>query len=205
GDCSSCGQQGVYSQCDGGKNTWWNKSYHFKNVNPPIIKGSFRPDKIDIEILRDIIDILMSRASFELMKSGKSTNSNEAANRAITARVPKNVRWSRNGTSRVFGTIHTLNNGPGVSMCKKLNAINIPIAGRISNFFKRIQKKALYKSSWQKRDSVKAQRVKRRKSQMSDFYNGRGKRQRSDYKKYNVPTLKRNNDHTYQQVEIKQK
>ena len=53
---------------------------------------------------------------------------NEAANRALSSRCPKNVRFSKSITARVGSAILTCNNGPGDAQRKISHRLGLPVS-----------------------------------------------------------------------------
>ena len=72
--------------------------------------------------IRSAVDAL------EKTKLNLNTNKNEAANRGLSASLPKNVTLSRNCTARSYAAVHRMNYGIGDSLLHKLEQANCPIA-----------------------------------------------------------------------------
>ena len=72
-----------------------------------------------------------------------TTQSNEAANRALSSRCPQNVKLSKSITARVGSAVLTLNNGPGNAQRKISHRLGLPMS--------RVQKR--YHAAEQKRNT----------------------------------------------------
>ena len=101
GDCSKCRRNAIV--CGGGRKTgWWTKSLylipnHLTHLN---ITHS------DREKLRALLNIRLGVDALEKIKLNLNTNKNEAANRGLSASLPKNVKFSRNCTARSYAAVH---------------------------------------------------------------------------------------------------
>ena len=61
-------------------------------------------------------------------KLNLNTNKNEAANRGLSASLPKNVTLSRNCTAQAYTAVYRMNYGIGASLLRKLEQSNCPVA-----------------------------------------------------------------------------
>ena len=57
-------------------------------------------------------------------KLNLNTNKNEAANRGLSASLPKNVTLSRNCTAQAYTAMYRMNYGIGASLLRKLEQSN---------------------------------------------------------------------------------
>ena len=58
------------------------------------------------EKLRALLNIRLGVDALEKTKLNLNTNKNEAANRGLSASLPKNVKFSRNCTARSYAAVH---------------------------------------------------------------------------------------------------
>ena len=105
-----------------------------------------------------------------------NTQKVEATNRALRRSLPRNVTFSLNFYGRAHSAIHSVNNGPGVSIVKLCHRVGAPITGgsKVPCSLNRLQliakRRALYhKSPKAKRArSIKRHRMYRLYDTMSD-------------------------------------
>ena len=82
GPCRNCRRYGIV--CKGGtRNNWWHRSQHLKAC------GLHRVNMTDAA-LQKLIEIRLGATALQLIQMRLTTNKNEAANRAISASLPKN-------------------------------------------------------------------------------------------------------------------
>lgn len=120
----------------------------------------------------------LGNAALQMTRRRLTTNPNESANRAFSASVPKNVKFSRNALGRVCSVIDRLNYGAGDSMLRKLENVQCPITkgGRVAHAVKRIQQDVAYQRQYARRPSVRLHRRATKSKRMRDYI--RAKRQR---------------------------
>lgn len=98
-------------------------------------RSDFLPDdfRIDIEKAQNKLTLIYCidyRIRPEIIQKTKlNTNSQkvEATNRAIRRSVPRNVTFSRNFPGRVHSAVHSVNNGPGLSISRLCHRVGCRI------------------------------------------------------------------------------
>ena len=74
----------------------------------------------DRSTLQGLIEMHLGNIALQMTRRRLTTNPNESANRAFSASLPKNIKFSRNALGRVCSVIDRLNYGAGESMLWKL-------------------------------------------------------------------------------------
>jgi len=113
-------------------------------------------------------------------------NKNEAAYRAISASLPKNVKFSRNAQQRLCSVIDRMNYGAGVSLLRKLESVQCPITpgGRVAQAAKQMQNEGEYQRAYRRQPSVKRHARYAKFRRMSNYFAmKRNRRQVDIYKK----------------------
>ena len=123
GDHTSCRRQTVLCRA-GKKYCWFNRSAELRAV--PIRSGDLNFDDQDKHFLRQIIEMRLSVPALNMTRLNNTTNKCESSNRALSARLPKNVTFARNAGARVASTVHSLNNGLKDSLVKKMDHVKLP-------------------------------------------------------------------------------
>ena len=181
GSCRNCRRHGIV--CKGGtRNNWWHRSQHLKAC------GLHRVNMTDADraALQQLIEMRLGAAALQLTKMRLTTNKNEAANRAISASLPKNVKFSRNAQGRLCSVIDRMNYGAGVSLLRKLESVHCPITpgGRVAQAAKQIQNEGEYQRAYRRRPSVKLHARYAKFRRVSNYFAAkRNRRQVNIYKK----------------------
>lgn len=179
GDCQSCRKQSVV--CPGGKNNWRSQSKYLQVCGAT----HFNLTEADRQEIRDLMKFYLGGAALNLLKMNTNTNKNEAANRAISASLPKNVKYCRNAKARALSAICRLNKGAGNSLLDSLEVVGSAIArgGYTAKAVKQIQNRADYHKQYKKTPKYKCARNKRRFRQMNEYYKMKREKKISDYAK----------------------
>ncbi len=93
------------------------------------LKNTFviHPTSEDREELRAILALRFGPRSVYMARFNRTQNKCEAANRGIKKATPSHLTFARNYTGRVHAAVHSMNNGPGVSLLKLCHAAGAPI------------------------------------------------------------------------------
>ena len=99
--------------------------------------------------------------ALEKTKLNLNTNKNEAANRGLSASLPKNVKFSRNCIARSYAAVHRMNYGIGASLLHKLERANCPIAsgGHVAKSIHQMQHTQHYHRQYARRRAVRMHRM----------------------------------------------
>ncbi|WP_419584135.1 hypothetical protein, partial [Thiolapillus sp.] len=76
----------------------------------------------------EILLIVLGDEGIEKTWGLSTTQSNEAANRALSSRCPQNVKFSKSITARLGSAILTWNNGPGDAQRKISHRLGLPMS-----------------------------------------------------------------------------
>lgn len=157
GDCGDCKKHSVV--CSGGRRNWRATS---DNLRIGHITNLY-PTQGDRDILRELVRFFLGAGALALIGKNLNTNKNEAANRAIGACNPKNVKRSRTGLARVMSAVSRINKGAGNSLVESLEEAGCPISkgGRVSRATRQIEKRHCYEREYYKRPHVRAATKKR--------------------------------------------
>ena len=133
------------------------------------------------------IGLHYSAPALQLIQMRLTTNINEAANRAISATLPKNVKFSRNAHERLCSVIDRMNCGAGISLLRKLESVQCPVTRgwRVAHAAKQIQNKGEYQRAYYSREpSVKLHARYAKFRRVSNYFAAkRNRRQMDIYKK----------------------
>ena len=181
GDCSGCRYNGV--TCGGGhRKNWWNQSMYLWRCG----LTHFTINEGDRAVLKAILQLRLGVEALRLTKLNLNTNKNEAINRGLSVSLPKNVNFSRNARARASSTIHRLNNGAGVSLIKKLEAVQSPITkgGQVARCVRHFQTTSRYHMSHARTAVHKIKRKYNKIRQMQQYLRAKYlKRVKPDYEK----------------------
>ena len=173
GSCANCRRHAIV--CRGGRRNWWNTSPHLKAC------GLTRVNMTDGDrsTLQGLIEMRLGHVALHLTRRRLTTNPNESANRAFSASLPKNVKFSRNALGRVCSVIDRLNYGAGESMLRKLENVQCPITkgGKVARAVKRIQQDVMYQREYARQPAVRRHRRATKSQRMKDYF--KAKQQRS--------------------------
>ena len=156
GDCSKCRRNAIV--CGGVRKTgWWTKSLYLS----PNHLTHLNITHSDREQLRGLLNIRLGVDALEKTKLNLNTNKNEAANRGLSASLPKNVKFSRNCTARSYAAVHRMNYGIGASPLHKLEQAKCPIAsgGRVAKSIHQMQHTQHYHRQYARRRAVRMHRM----------------------------------------------
>jgi hypothetical protein len=170
GNCSTkCRRKNIL--CDGGKgNNWWVRSPTLRAYR--LRRNSLNVSDNDKMIVREIIEMKLSVEAFKDMRQNFNTQKNEATNRGITARLPKNVNFSRNAPGQVAATCHSINNKMANSLLKKLEHIGAPLSkgGKPAKALVKMQRAIDYNKTYKKRKDVKARNATARTNSAMEYH-----------------------------------
>lgn len=174
GDCTYCRYR--ETGCGGGKkNSWWVKSSHLPALN--LTAGSLTFTDSDKKVVSALLELKLSTSALDEMKFQETTNSCEAFNRALSARLPKNVSYPRNAVGRVHATIHSVNNKLDSSVVKKCHRLGAPLGAKAVRTLKEISK---HYNTRNKNKNVS--RVLKKKNQVAGYMKAKMS-DKGDYKK----------------------
>ena len=88
-----------------------------------------------------------------------TTQSNEAANRALSSKCPKNVKFSKSVTARVGSAILTLNNGPWDAQRKISHRLGLPMSRGQKRYHAAEQKRNTYCQRHRRSPSTQPRRL----------------------------------------------
>ena len=176
GTCKNCRRHGIV--CRGGRKNWWNTSQHLKAC------GLRRVNMTDSDrvTLQGLIEMRLGNRALQMTRRKLTTNFNEGANRAISASLPKNCKFSRNALGRMSSVIDRLNYGAGISMLRKLENVQCPITkgGRVARAVKRIQQDVLYQREYSRQPSVRLHRRRTKSKRMREYLEAKKNRRQDD-------------------------
>ena len=89
---------------------------------------ALHPSETDIQTMREILLIVLGDEGIEKTGGLSTTQANEAANRALSSRRPKHVKFSKSITARVGSAKLTCNNGPGSAQRKISHRVGLPMS-----------------------------------------------------------------------------
>lgn len=179
--------------CTGGKvRNWLNNSLYL----PTGFK--INPTEEDISLLHQCIDYRLAPKTLTKTRLGTNTQKVEATNRSLRRSLPKNVTYTTNFTGRAHAAIHSVNNGPGVSIHKLTKSLGAPISTgtKVSKALLGLQKSKLQQAAYHKSKKAKLARCKKIKY-LYDLHEQTKSKQ--DYKKSKLcPKIVQNKgDHSY--------
>lgn len=191
GDHSDCRKKSFV--CEGKLSDNWVK-------NSTFLPNYF--DKIsctgsDEDKLLKCINYRLGQAVLERTKKNRNSQKVEATNRSMRRSLPRNVTFSTAMTGRAHSCLHSVNNGPGVSLVKLCRKVGCPIKSntRVSRGLAGLQKKAQTSRTYNKSTKAKKHRVIKR-AYMYDLYDNRPTTSsKPQYKKSMI--LEEICDHTY--------
>ena len=183
GDCSRC--RNMTTMCSGGVTTsWWARSQDLRQSN--LHRGDIHMDEEDEKFTRVLLEMQLSVQSYKEFKLHTSTQSCEAANRSISACLPKNVTFCRDFRARASTAVHRINNNIGNSLHMKLDALGAPITpgSRTAKALKKIQHASDYYQKYQKELAVKKRQASVRARRTKEYYlHKKHKKACTDYNK----------------------
>jgi hypothetical protein len=158
GSCAKCRRGSIV--CAGGKKkNWWGQSIYLNRRG--LTQGSINMTENDEIMLRSLINVRLGKKALESTRLNTNTNKNEAANRALSASLPKNVNFARNARARANSAVHRLNHGAGCSTILKLEAVGCPVSkgGRVARAVRQIQHEYNYQRAYKKRKEVRQRKL----------------------------------------------
>lgn len=120
GDCDECAKYSFV--CDGSKKKWPRPYLSSSPAYRPL-QSFINPNKGDQEKLKRCIDMRLGQEAVGKTALNANTNKCEGANRGLSKGVPKHNTFSRNYHGRVHACVHSMNNGPGASLCQLCSAV----------------------------------------------------------------------------------
>ena len=116
-----------------------------------------------------------------------TTQSNEAANRALSSRSPQNVKFSKSITARVGSAILTCNNGPGDAQRRISHRLGLPMSRGQKRYHAAEQKRNTYSQRHRRSPSTQTCRLQQDAKTRRDKLKRRQQAQLpSDYKKHQL-------------------
>ena len=116
-----------------------------------------------------------------------TTQSNEKANRALSSRCPKNVKFSESITARVGSAILTWNNSPGDAQRKISHRLGLPMSKRQKKYQAAEQKRDTQSQRHRRSPSTQTRRLQQDTKTCRDKLKRRQQAQLpSDYKKHHL-------------------
>lgn len=109
--------------CRGGKTDNWLSNSSFLTRN---FKINLTASENEYTLL-DWIEFRLGEDMLQKTRLNTNTQKIEGTNRAIRKCIPKNVTYSRNYEGRLNSAIHSVNNGPGISIRKLCMAADCPL------------------------------------------------------------------------------
>ena len=109
--------------------------------------------------MREILLIVLGDEGIEKTWGLSTTQPNEAANRALSARCPKNVKFSKSITARVGSAILTWHNGPGVAQRKISHRLGLPMSRGQKRYHAVEQKRNTYSQRHRRSPSTQTRRL----------------------------------------------
>ena len=183
GKCSETCRWSV-TLCGGGKGTsWWARSAMLSSYK--LRKGCLMMTEEDRALLTDIIELKLSVAAVGEMPYNFSTNKCEAVNHAISASLPKNRNFGRNGEARTCAAVLRVNNSIDVAVGKTLQAVGAPLHkdSKSVSALKKIKGEDDYDKQMHKDPKVKAKKAKARRRQATDYAESKNKKRKKEYQK----------------------
>lgn len=164
GNCTRCRYQ--MTGCGGGKwNSWWARSQNLNALK--WTSGSINMTTGDKLLMRSLLELKLSASALSEMRMQQTSNPAEAFNRALSARLPKNVTYSRNAEGRVHATAHSLNNKIGHSIIQKVHHLGTEVGPQSTRTLQQIEKRVDYFTEYKK--THKAQLLSNRKLQIKNY------------------------------------
>ena len=108
GDCSDCAEKSAGTCAGGDSDNWFVRSRSLRENGITAL----HPSETDIQTMPEILLIVLGDEGIEKTWGLSTTQANEAANRALSSRCLKNVKFSKSITAKVGSAILTWNNGP---------------------------------------------------------------------------------------------
>ena len=114
----------------------------------------------DKEKVRDILNLMLSEAGLKKTEQLTTTNINEAFNRALSATLPKNVKFSTSFHGRLSMACLKFNHGPGTAHRIACETLKLPMSPAQKQFQNIQDKKRLYHQHYFKNKQFKIRRKK---------------------------------------------
>lgn len=125
----------------------------------------------------------MSVRALDEMKLNATSNVCESVNRAMSARLPKNVVYSRNAEGRAQGAAHSVNNGIFKSLAEKVHSLGAPLGSGAARALKNVEQKLISSNNSKKHNKSKS--LENRRQQAAGYLKKKleGKTTDRDYSK----------------------
>ena len=145
------------------------------------------PSGTDIQTIQEILLIVFGDEGIEKSWGLSTTQSNEAANRALSSKCPQNVKFSKSITARVGSAILTWNNGPGDAERKISHRLVLPMSRGQKRYHAAEQKRNTYSQRHRRSPSKQTRRLQQDAKMHRDNLKRRQQAQLpSDYKKHQL-------------------
>ena len=140
GDCGDCAEKSA-GTCAGGDSD--NRFVRSRSLRQNGITA-LHPFETDIQTMPEILLVVLGDEGIEKTWGLSTTQSNEAANRALSSRCPKNVKFSKSITARLGSAILTCNDSPGDAQRKKSHRLGLPMSRGQKRYHAAEQKRNTY-------------------------------------------------------------
>lgn len=187
-------KKGKSYSCSGTKKHFWNK---------PMLPSGYKlnMNEQDKEYLRQCIKYKLDRKAVLSQRFNTNSQKVESVNRAYTSTNPKCVTWTRNFPGRIHSAVHRVNNGPGKSTIKLLDAVgaSLPQGSRIRRQLVSEDRRAQMLKDCMKSKKAKTNRVKTvlRNYAMYDKRSSDLSNPKTYQKGMHDRTVNKLNDHSY--------
>ena len=159
GDCKDCPRNttACLGTEDSSESSWLLKSsllqeHKITNLNTTAT---------DVELMKDIFEIVLGHDNLEKTKFLSHTNHNEAANRSMSVSLPKNIKYSRALHGRVACVVDTWNYGLGEAIRRQHRRLGLNISRGQAKVLKRLQCQSRYHKAYTRSAAKKQLRRKR--------------------------------------------
>lgn len=147
-----------YSFVCNGNSKCWRRYYMTRGC---IGKKLINPDPSDTEKLRKCLAIRLGPKAISMTSLNTNTNKVEGANRGLSKACPKHVTFPRNDHGRKSAAVHSMNNGPGLSLVKLAKASGAPLTSSpaMATVLKRKDNEVRRQKERKKSDNYKTSRA----------------------------------------------
>ena len=196
GHCDDCGENGrkLLTACSGGRDgDWISKSQVLQHERIDCLFMNLD----DISNMRETLNMVLSQESLEKTKYRYNTQLNEAANRSLSASLPKNIKYSINLGGRLACRIEVWNHGPGKALLRGFSKLGLPTSLGQLHHWKLAQHRFRYKKAYNRAAKTIQQRRRNDALLRELKKTWRPQLPPSDYHKHQGNILP---DHSYQHV-----
>ena len=193
GDCRHCSKETTSCAGGEGNDNWIMKSSLLQEHNIRHLNLT----QSDIVEMKKNLDMVLSSEALDKTQLLSNTNCNEAANRAVSVSLPKNLKFSVNLRGRLACVVEVWNQGPGKAALRQRVRLRLPTSKGLRRFLRTLQRRHQRQKAYTRAASTKLRRRRR------DTAQRQGKREwtaqsQSDYAKGQLDEI----DHSYHQVII---